>query len=74
MGKFFRIFWCIEILQDNSSVVEDDKMCRAVLMKNHSQASFSGKENHQEDRLSWKVIFKVQGSTATSDVVVDKNG
>jgi hypothetical protein len=53
-------------------IVQWLKMGRAVLMKNCSQASFSGGEKRQEERLSWQPMFKVQGNMAASNVVVDK--
>jgi hypothetical protein len=45
---------------NNRSLVEDDKLGRAVLMKKVDQASFCGVDNCQEDRLSQKMIFKAQ--------------
>jgi len=63
---------CQSAQSNNSSVVKDDKLDRAVLMKNCSQASFCGGDNHQEARLSQKMMFKVPGKTAMSDVVVSK--
>jgi hypothetical protein len=45
---------------NNRSLVEDDKLGRAVLMKKLDQASFCGVDNCQEDRLSRKMIFKAQ--------------
>ena len=37
---------------NNRSLVEDDKLGRAVLMKKVNQASFCGVDNRQEDLLS----------------------
>ncbi len=41
---------------------EDDELGRAVLMKKLNQASFCGVDNHQEDVLSRKMIFKINTS------------
>jgi hypothetical protein len=56
---------------NNRSLVEDDKLGRAVLMKKLNQASFCGVDNCQEDLLSRKMTFKAPGKTAMSDVDVD---
>jgi hypothetical protein len=56
---------------NNRSLVEDDKLGRAVLMKKLNQVSFCGVDNHQEKILSQKMIFKAPGKTAMSDVDVD---
>jgi hypothetical protein len=59
---------------NNRSLVEDDELGRAVLMKKLNQVSFCGVDNHQEDVLPRKMIFKAPGKTAMSDVDVDKVG
>jgi hypothetical protein len=67
------VFGVLKYSKLNSrSLVEDDKLGRAELMKKLNQASFCGVDNHQEDRLSQKMIFKAPGKTAMSDVDVDK--
>ncbi len=53
-------------------MVEDDKIGRAVLMKNCSQVPLSGGEKYQEERLSGQLMLKVAGSTAMSNVFADK--
>jgi hypothetical protein len=56
----------------SSVVVEEDKMSRAVLMRNRIKVSLSHGEKQDEKRFSWNPTLQSAGSSLMSVVEVDK--